>query len=59
MNVSAWSIRRPIPSLVLFLVLMTLGLISFYSLGVTRFPNVDIPIVTIEVTQVGRRPHRT
>ncbi len=56
MNFSAWSIRRPIPSLVLFLVLMTLGLISFYSLGVTRFPNVDIPIVTIEVTQSGAAP---
>jgi hydrophobe/amphiphile efflux-1 (HAE1) family protein len=56
MNISAWSIRRPIPSLVLFLVLMTLGLISFYGLGVTRFPNVDIPIVTIEVSQSGAAP---
>jgi hydrophobe/amphiphile efflux-1 (HAE1) family protein len=56
MNISAWSIRRPIPSIVLFLVLMALGLISFYGLGVTRFPNVDIPIVTIEVTQSGAAP---
>ncbi len=56
MNVSAWSIRRPIPSLVLFLVLMTLGLISFASLGITRFPNVDIPIVTVEITQLGAAP---
>ncbi len=56
MNVSAWSIRRPIPSLVLFLVLMTLGLISFSNLGITRFPNVDIPIVTVEITQLGAAP---
>ncbi len=56
MNISAWSIRRPIPSLVLFLVLMTLGLISFNSLGITRFPNIDIPIVTVEITQLGAAP---
>ncbi|WKW50382.1 efflux RND transporter permease subunit [Rhodomicrobium lacus] len=55
-NVSAWAIRRPIPSLVLFLVLMTLGLISFFSLGVTRFPNIDIPIVTVTITQSGAAP---
>ncbi len=56
MNFSAWSIRRPIPSLVLFLVLMTLGLISFRSMGITRFPNIDIPIVTVEITQSGAAP---
>ncbi len=56
MNVSAWSIRRPIPSLVLFLVLMVLGVISFFGLGVTRFPNIDIPIVIIEVAQSGAAP---
>ena len=53
MNISAWSIRRPIPSLVLFLVLMTLGLLSFRNMAVTRFPNIDIPIVTIDITQSG------
>jgi hydrophobe/amphiphile efflux-1 (HAE1) family protein len=56
MNVSAWSIRRPVPSLVLFLVLMTLGLLSFSGLAITRFPNIDIPIVTIDVTQSGAAP---
>ena len=56
MNISAWSIRRPIPSLVLFLVLMTLGLLSFRNLAITRFPNIDIPIVTVEITQLGAAP---
>ena len=32
MNISAWSIRHPVPALVLFLVLMTLGLVSFANL---------------------------
>src|SRR5258706_2925631 len=53
LNVSAWAIRRPVPSLVLFMVLLTLGVFSFRSLPVTRFPNLDVPIVQINVTQAG------
>ena len=55
-NLSAWAIRRPIPSLVLFLVLITLGLMSFKDMPVTRIPNVDIPIVTVNITQSGAAP---
>lgn len=56
LNVSAWSIRKPIPSLVLFIVLMILGIFSFQGLPITRFPNIDVPIVTIAVTQAGAAP---
>ncbi len=56
LNISAWSIRQPIPALVLFAVLMLVGTISFFSLPVTRFPNIDIPIVSITVTQSGAAP---
>ena len=38
LNISAWAIRQPIPSIVLFIVLMLVGAISFQSLPVTRFP---------------------
>ncbi len=55
-NVSAWSIRQPIPSLVLFLVLIVLGAMSFQNLSITRFPNIDIPIVTVSITQSGAAP---
>ena len=55
-NVSAWSIRQPIPAIVLFAVLMLLGVVSFMRLPVTRFPNIDIPIVSITVTQSGAAP---
>ena len=44
LNISAWAIRKPITSIVLFLVLMILGLVSFRSLPITQFPNIDIPI---------------
>ncbi len=55
-NISAWSIRRPVPSLVLFMVLIALGYVSFGELPITRFPNIDIPIVQVRVYQSGAAP---
>ena len=55
-NISAWAIRNPIPSILLFVVLVALGLFSFSRLPITRFPNVDIPLITITVTQSGAAP---
>ena len=56
LNVSAWSIRRPIFSLVLFAVLVIIGIFSFRILPITRFPNIDVPIVSVKVTQSGAAP---
>ncbi|MBY0613183.1 MAG: efflux RND transporter permease subunit [Beijerinckiaceae bacterium] len=56
LNISAWSIRQPIPPIVLFIVLMLLGATSFSNLSVTRFPNIDIPVVTVTITQAGAAP---
>ncbi|MCB4767195.1 efflux RND transporter permease subunit [Ancylobacter sp. Lp-2] len=56
LNISAWSIRSPIPSIVLFVVLTALGLYTFDRLPVTRMPNIDVPIVTVTVTQPGAAP---
>ena len=56
MNISAWSIRHPVPSLVLFLVLLVLGLASFRSLPVTKFPNIDLPIIQARIYQSGAAP---
>lgn len=55
-NVSAYSIRKPIPAVVLFVVLMLMGLVSFLQLPVTRFPNIDVPVVAVTVTQPGAAP---
>lgn len=55
-NMSAWSIRQPVPSLVLFLVLMVLGTLSFQSLAITKFPNIDVPIIQVHVYQSGAAP---
>ncbi|RZK93893.1 MAG: efflux RND transporter permease subunit, partial [Methylobacterium sp.] len=56
LNVSAYAIRNPIGPLVLFLVLIVLGLVSFRGLAVTRMPNVDVPIVSVAITQSGAAP---
>ncbi len=54
--VSAWAIRKPLPSIVLFLVLTILGLFGFANLPITRFPNIDAPFVSVTVTQSGAAP---
>lgn len=56
LNISAWAIRKPIPSIALFAVMLILGMVSFGKLPITRFPNIDIPIVSVAVTQSGAAP---
>ena len=40
----------------MFAVLLLLGIMSFRTLPVTRFPNIDIPIISVTVTQSGAAP---
>lgn len=56
MNFSAWSIRNPIAPLLAFALLLFLGIKAFYDLPITRFPNIDVPVVAITVTQSGASP---
>jgi len=55
-NFSAWAIRNPVPPILMFIVLMALGLVSFANLPVTRFPNIDVPIVSVVVNDPGVAP---
>ena len=55
-NISGAAIRHPIPPIVLFAVLLLLGLVGFNMLPITRTPNIDIPIVSVTVTQAGAAP---
>ncbi|NCO86316.1 MAG: efflux RND transporter permease subunit [Rhodobacterales bacterium] len=56
MNMSTWAIRRPVPTLALFLVLCVVGMVGFFRLPVTQFPNIDIPIITVALGQAGAAP---
>ncbi len=55
-QISAWSIKNPVPTSVLFLVLTVMGLFAFPQLGIDESPNIDIPIVSITVTESGAAP---
>ena len=56
LNISAWSIRNPVPSIILFFVLIMLGVFSFRALPITRFPNIDVPVVAVTVSESGAGP---
>ncbi len=56
MNFSAWSIRNPIAPILAFFMLMVLGWQSFNALPITRFPNIDVPLVAVTTSQNGSAP---
>ncbi len=56
MNVSAWAIRRPLPAILIFVVLCVAGLWGFRELPIARFPDVTFPMVTVTITLPGASP---
>ncbi len=55
-NVSAWSIRKPLPAILFAVLVLALGAASFKKLPITLLPNVDAPIVTVVVPAFGVAP---
>jgi hydrophobe/amphiphile efflux-1 (HAE1) family protein len=55
-NISAWAIRHPLPPIVLFVVLLFMGLVSFMRLPVTADPDISFPGVTVTIEQPGAAP---
>ena len=55
-NISAWAIRNPVPPILLFVVLVALGIVSFLTLPITRFPNIDVPVISVTVLESGAAP---
>lgn len=55
-NISAWSIRNPLPSVLFSIILLILGWVSFTKLAVTRLPSADIPVISVAVSQFGAAP---
>ena len=56
MNFVTWSIRNPVPVIVLFIGLTVAGLISFPKLGVLDRPDIEFPAVVVTVTYPGVAP---
>lgn len=56
MNFVTWSIRNPIPVIVLFLALTVAGVLSFPRLGVQDMPDIELPRVIVTVSYPGVPP---
>jgi len=55
-NISAWAIRKPVPTIVLFVVFTLMGIASFLRLPVNANPSVSFPVVTVVITQPSAQP---
>ncbi|MCP9496407.1 MAG: efflux RND transporter permease subunit [Pyrinomonadaceae bacterium MAG19_C2-C3] len=49
-------IRRPVFATMIILSLTVVGIFSFFTLGVDRFPKVDFPTVTVTTINLGASP---
>lgn len=55
-NISAWSIRNPVPPLVIFIALSIAGLVAFMRMDVQNDPDIDFPGAIVSITQPGAAP---
>jgi multidrug efflux pump subunit AcrB len=55
-NISAWSIRNPVPPIVLFIALTIAGLVSFVRMDVNNDPDIDFPVAIVVISQPGAAP---
>lgn len=56
LNTSSWAIRNPIPVTLLFVLLTSLGLMSFRGMAIQDLPDVDIPRVIVSASLPGAAP---
>ncbi len=56
MNFATWSIRNPVPAVLLFILLTLAGMYGFRQLPIANLPDLDLPSVTIALTQPGAAP---
>src|SRR5437870_2470955 len=55
---AAICVKRPVFSTVIVLVLGVVGLVSYFGLGVDRWPKIDFPVVTVITTLPGGDPEQ-
>lgn len=55
-NISAWSIRNPVPPIVMFALLLLAGIVSFNRMDVNDNPDIVFPAVSVVVAQPGAAP---
>ncbi|HVY13233.1 MAG TPA: efflux RND transporter permease subunit, partial [Alphaproteobacteria bacterium] len=56
MNLPELCIRRPVLSSVINLLIVVLGFVAYNHLTLREYPNIDVPVVTVNVTYRGASP---
>jgi multidrug efflux pump len=56
MNLPELCIRRPVLSSVLNFLIVVLGFVAYNGLSLREYPNIDVPVVTVNVTYRGAAP---
>jgi len=56
MNVSSWSIRNPIPAILLFALFTFLGVMAFRGMKIQNFMDIDLPTVMVTASLPGAAP---
>ncbi|MCQ2109958.1 MAG: efflux RND transporter permease subunit [Bacteroidaceae bacterium] len=53
MNISEFSIRRPVFTTVMILIILLFGVVGYMNLGVREYPSVDNPIISVSCSYPG------
>lgn len=53
MKIAELNIKRPVLSIVINLLIVLLGVVSYDRLTVREYPNIDVPVVTVETNYLG------
>src|SRR5581483_8276930 len=56
MNLATWSIRNPIPTTLLFVLLAFAGPWAFRNLSIQNIPDINLPTVNIALREPGAPP---
>ena len=56
MNISTWAIKKPTPSILLFVILGIAGILAFRDLGIQSLPDMNWPAINVTATLPGATP---
>ena len=56
MNFATWSLRNPIPAILLFVLLSLAGVRGFQQLSIQNMPDLDLPTINVMLSQPGAAP---
>jgi len=55
-NISSWSIKNPIPIILMFALLTIAGVLSFMNMRINNNPDIDFPLVAVTAVRPGAAP---